>query len=287
MSSIGWKSGERWRTGDGGTRAAPPERFDPSGVNHRPRKRFGQHFLHDRGIIAKIVAAIDPRPLDAIVEIGPGLGALTAPLAERSAALQVIEIDRDLAARLEEAYPDVAVHCADVLEFDFTQLPERLRVVGNLPYNVSTPLLFRLAACAGRLRDAHFMLQKEVVDRMVASHSSAEYGRLSVMLQYRFEMRKLFDVKAGAFRPPPQVDSAFVRMTPHPLSMLGARNERLLGQVVTAAFTKRRKQLRNALAEVIGEADLQALGIDPKLRPENLSVADYVAVANAVAAGGT
>jgi 16S rRNA (adenine1518-N6/adenine1519-N6)-dimethyltransferase len=255
-------------------------------VNHRPRKRYGQHFLHDRGIIAKIVAAIDPDPGDAVAEIGPGLGALTEPLARRVANLAVIEIDRDLAAGLEKTHPAVAVHRADALEFDFAQLPERLRVVGNLPYNVSTPLLFRLAAWAGRLRDAHFMLQKEVVDRMVAAHSSPEYGRLSVMLQYRFQMRKLFDVKPGAFRPPPKVDSAFVRMTPHPPSMLGARDERLLGQVVTAAFTKRRKQLRNALADVIGEAELRALGLDPKLRPENLSVADYVAIANAVAARG-
>jgi len=231
-----------------------------AGVAHVPRKRFGQHFLHDRGAIAKIVAAVDPQPGDSLVEIGPGLGALTGPLAERVERLVAIEIDRDLAARLEEAHPALVVHRGDVLEFDFGRLPEDLRVVGNLPYNVSTPFLFRLAAQAGRLRDVHVMLQREVVDRMVARPSTPAYGRLSVMLQYRFAIAKLFDVKPGAFRPPPRVDSA---------------------RVVTAAFTKRRKQLRNALAEVIAEDGLRALGIDPKLRPENLSVADYVAIANA------
>jgi 16S rRNA (adenine1518-N6/adenine1519-N6)-dimethyltransferase len=171
-----------------------------------------------------------------------------------------------------------------VLEFDFARLGENLRVVGNLPYNVSTPLLFRLAAQAARLRDVHVMLQREVVDRMVAQPSTAAYGRLSVMLQYRFAIAKLFDVKPGAFRPPPKVDSAFVRLAPRAAGALAARDERTLARVVTAAFTKRRKQLRNALAGVIDEAGLRALGIDPRLRPENLAVADYVAIANAVGA---
>ena len=254
----------------------------PAGMRHVPRKRFGQHFLHDPGAIAKIVAAVDPRPGDSLVEIGPGLGALTGPMLGRAGRLVAIEIDRDLAARLETAHPALAVHRGDVLEFDFGGLPAGLRVVGNLPYNVSTPFLFRLAAFAGRLRDAHFMLQREVVDRMAARPSTAAYGRLSVMLQYRFAIAKLFDVKPGAFRPPPKVDSAFVRMVPLPASALGARDETLLARVVTAAFTKRRKQLRNALAGVIAEEDLRALGVDPKLRPENLSVADYVAIANVV-----
>jgi 16S rRNA (adenine1518-N6/adenine1519-N6)-dimethyltransferase len=262
--------------------AGPPR----AGGGHAPRKRFGQHFLHDRGVIAKIVAAVDPRPGDALVEIGPGLGALTGPLAERAGRLAAIEIDRDLAARLEETQPGLTVHRGDVLEFDFGCLPEGLRVVGNLPYNVSTPLLFRLAAQAGRLRDVHVMLQREVVDRMVARPSTAAYGRLSVMLQYRFAMEKLFDVKPGAFRPPPKVDSSFVRLVPLPACALGARDEARLARVVTAAFTKRRKQLRNALAEVADEAALRELGIDPKLRPENLSVADYVAIANAVGDSG-
>ena len=252
-----------------------------AGMGHVPRKRFGQHFLHDPGAIAKIVAAVDPRPGDTLVEIGPGLGALTAPLLERAGRLAAIEIDRDLAARLEEAHSSLTVHRGDVLEFDFGRLPAGLRVVGNLPYNVSTPFLFRLAAQAARLRDVHVMLQREVVDRMVARPSTAAYGRLSVMLQYRFAVEKLFDVKPGAFRPPPKVDSSFVRLVPLPAGALGARDAARLARVVTAAFTKRRKQLRNALAEVIDEAALRALGIDPKLRPENLSVADYVAIANA------
>jgi len=254
-------------------------------VTHVPRKRYGQHFLHDRGVIAKIVAAVDPQPDDAIVEVGPGTGALTGPLLDRVTRLEAIEIDRDLAARLEAEHPRLALHRGDVLRFDFARLPDRLRVVGNLPYNVSTPLLFRLVEVADRLRDAHLMLQKEVVDRMVAAPSTSEYGRLSVMLQYRFEMRKLFDVKRGAFRPPPKVDSAVVRLVPKPAAALVARDRATLARVVTAAFTKRRKQLRNALAGVIDEDGLRALGIDPRLRPENLGVPQYVAIANALGSG--
>jgi 16S rRNA (adenine1518-N6/adenine1519-N6)-dimethyltransferase len=249
---------------------------------HVPRKRFGQHFLRDPGAIAKILAAVDPRPGDRLVEIGPGLGALTGLLLERAGRLAAIEIDRDLADRLEADHPALEVHRGDVLEFDFARLPEDLRVVGNLPYNVSTPLLFRLAHYAGRLRDVHVMLQREVVDRMVARPSTSAYGRLSVMLQYRFAIAKLLEVKPGAFRPPPKVDSAFVRLVPLGAGALGAGDEAGLARVVTAAFTKRRKQLRNALAGVIDEAGLRALGIDPQLRPENLSVADYVAIANTV-----
>jgi 16S rRNA (adenine1518-N6/adenine1519-N6)-dimethyltransferase len=250
---------------------------------HRPRRRFGQHFLRDPGVIARIVAAIDPQPDDALVEIGPGLGALTVPLLQRVARLHVVELDRDLAARLRAAHPAdrIVVHEADALEFDFDTLPERLRIVGNLPYNISTPLLFRLVRYAGRLRDLHFMLQKEVVDRMVAGPSTAAYGRLSVMLQYRFEMAKLFEVKPGAFRPPPKVDSAVVRMVPRPAAALAARDDQALGRVVTAAFTKRRKTLRNALAGVADEPALRALGLDPRLRPENLGVEQYVRIANA------
>jgi len=252
---------------------------------HVPRKRYGQHFLHDRGVIAKIIAAVDPQPGDAIVEIGPGTGALTGPLLDRVTRLEAVEIDRDLAARLEAGHPRLVVHRGDVLRFDFGPLPDRLRVVGNLPYNVSTPILFRLVEVADRLRDAHLMLQKEVVDRMVAAPSTAEYGRLSVMLQYRFEMRKLFDVKPGAFRPPPKVDSAVVRLAPKPAAALVAGDRAAFARVVTAAFTKRRKQLRNALAGIVDEDGLRALGIDPRLRPENLGVPQYVAIANAVAAG--
>lgn len=252
---------------------------------HRPRKRFGQHFLHDRTVIARIVAAVDPGRDDAMVEIGPGRGALTGPLLERVARLSVVEIDRDLAGQLRASYPAdrLEVHETDALEFDFGALPAPLRVVGNLPYNISTPLLFRLAAFAPRLRDLHVMLQKEVVERMVAAPSSSAYGRLSVMLQYRFTIARLFDVGAGAFRPPPQVGSSVVRMVPRPAAALGARSEASLGRIVTAAFGKRRKQLRNALEGIVTEPQLVALGLSPALRPENLSVADYVAIANATA----
>jgi 16S rRNA (adenine1518-N6/adenine1519-N6)-dimethyltransferase len=253
-------------------------------VRHAPRRRFGQHFLHDPRVIARIVAAIDPRPDDALVEIGPGLGALTAPLLERVAQLHVVEIDRDLAERLRAAYPveRLAVHMGDALEFDFAALPAPLRVVGNLPYNISTPLLFRIAAFAPRLRDLHFMLQREVVDRMVAAPSTPDYGRLSIMLQYRFEIAKCFDVGPGAFRPPPQVDSAIVRLVPRPAAALGACDVDTLARVVTAAFTKRRKTLRNALSGVIDEPGMHSLGIDPRLRPENLAVDEYVRIANAI-----
>lgn len=253
-------------------------------MTHLPRKRFGQHFLHDGGVIAKIVAAIDPQHHDAMTEIGPGLGALTVPLLERVAHLHVVEVDRDLAARLtvEHDRSRLSVHRGDVLRFDFAQLPERLRVVGNLPYGVSTPLLFHLIGFAPRLRDLHFMLQREVVERMVAAPSTPDYGRLSVMLQYRFDMTKLFVVKPGAFRPPPKVDSAFVRMLPRPTAALRARDEQLLARVVTAAFSKRRKTLRNALDGMVEEAKLRALGIDPRLRPENLGFAQYIALANAI-----
>jgi 16S rRNA (adenine1518-N6/adenine1519-N6)-dimethyltransferase len=251
---------------------------------HAPRKRLGQHFLHDPGVVARIVTAIDPQPGDALVEIGPGLGALTGPLLERIAQLHVVEIDRDLAGRLRAAHPPerLVVHAADALRFDFGTLAAPLRVVGNLPYNISTPLLFRLAEFGARLRDLHFMLQREVVERMVAAPSSPEYGRLSVMLQYRFGMTRLFVVGAGAFRPPPKVESAVVRMVPRPAAALGARDEALLRRVVTAAFTRRRKTLRNALEGVANEATLRVLDIDPRLRPENLGVEDYIRIANAI-----
>ncbi|HSD61952.1 MAG TPA: 16S rRNA (adenine(1518)-N(6)/adenine(1519)-N(6))-dimethyltransferase RsmA [Burkholderiales bacterium] len=251
-------------------------------MGHVPRKRFGQHFLHEHGIIEKIVAAVDPRPGDLVVEIGPGLGALTRPLLDRLERLHVVELDRDLAQRLEAEFgPDrLAVHRADALEFDFGALGAGLRVVGNLPYNVSTPLLFHIARSAGRLRDLHFMLQREVVERMVAAPSTPEYGRLSVMLQYRFAMEKLFLVSPGCFRPPPKVESAMVRLVPLARPDPLALDEEMLAAAVTRAFTRRRKTLRNALAGVATEADLASVGINAGLRPENLSVADYVRIAN-------
>jgi len=241
--------------------------------SHRPRKRFGQHFLHDPGVVRRIIEAIAPAADDFIVEIGPGEGVLTRPLAERATRLEVIEIDRDLAAAL--AAERFKVHVADALEFDFGALPPGVRIVGNLPYNISTPLLFHLARFAGRLRDLHFMLQREVVERMVAPPSTPAYGRLSVMLQARFRMQKLFRVAAGAFRPPPRVESALVRLVPlaAPLD-LGAER---FADVVRQAFSARRKTLRNALG--LAAADFVALGLDPRLRPENLSPEDYVRVA--------
>lgn len=259
---------------------------------HPPRKRFGQHFLVSPGIIRKIVAAIAPHPGDTVVEIGPGLGALTAPLLERLDHLFVIEIDRDLIVRLRTRFPPerLTIHEGDALRFDFGALKGDgpLKIVGNLPYNISSPLLFHLTRFAGRIAEMHFMLQKEVVDRMVATPGSGAYGRLSVMLQYRFCMERLFIVPPGAFDPPPKVDSAVVRMIPLDLAKLGAdrtaRDETLFSRLVTAAFSQRRKMLRNTLREFGGEALLAAQGIAPTARAEELSVADYVRLANALAA---
>jgi 16S rRNA (adenine1518-N6/adenine1519-N6)-dimethyltransferase len=242
----------------------------------KTRKRFGQHFLHDPGVLRRIVEAIAPASGDTLVEIGPGEGALTRPLLERIGQLTAIEIDRDLAAKLAQEFPSrrLAVVSADVLDFDFSVLPSRLRLVGNLPYNISTPILFHLARFADRVRDMHFMLQLEVVQRMVAKHSTPEYGRLSVMLQTRFRMQKLFNVAPGAFRPPPKVDSAVVRLVPLPEKP--DWDQALLEKIVRQAFSARRKTLRNALP--LEQPDYEALGIDPQLRPENLSPADYVRI---------
>jgi len=229
--------------------------------SHRPRKRFGQHFLHDPRVLAHLVEVLSLSKDDFVVEIGPGEGALTYRLLDRVKTLEAIEIDRDLAARLDK----VKVHQADALEFDYSIFPQGVRLVGNLPYNISTPLLFHLARYADRVKDMHFMLQLEVVERMVAAPSTPAYGRLSVALQARFRMKKLFRVGKGAFRPPPKVESAVVRLEPlsRPLDV----NEELLRR----AFSARRKTLRNALPGV----DFAAAGIDPTLRPENLSPADY------------
>jgi len=248
----------------------------------KTRKRFGQHFLHDPGVLKRIVEAIDPAPGDAVVEIGPGEGALTRPLLERIGHLTAIEIDRDLAAGLAREFVSqrLTVVTADVLDFDFSVLPPGLRIVGNLPYNISTPILFHLARHAGRVRDMHFMLQREVVQRMVAQHSSPDYGRLSVMLQTRFKMQKLFNVAPGAFRPPPKVDSAVVRLIP--LAEKPNWDQAVLEKIVREAFSARRKTLRNALP--LEASEYQDLGIDPGLRPENLSPADYLRITKRVCA---
>jgi 16S rRNA (adenine1518-N6/adenine1519-N6)-dimethyltransferase len=254
----------------------------------KAKKRFGQHFLTDRHYLARIVEAIDPRPGDAMVEIGPGTGILTEPLAGKVQPLHVVEIDRGLAADLRARFPAdrVVVHECDALEFSFDSLPGDLRVVGNLPYNVSTPLLFRVAAIADRVRDCVFLLQKEVVERMVAEPDTAAYGRLSVMLQYRFAMGLALHVPPGAFTPPPKVESAVVRMKPLPANRVRARDEALFARVVASAFEQRRKTLRNAVRSLVPEAAFAAAGIDPKRRGETLSVAEFVKLADAATRAG-
>jgi 16S rRNA (adenine1518-N6/adenine1519-N6)-dimethyltransferase len=255
-------------------------------LRHVPRKRFGQHFLADEAAIAAIVAAIAPRAEDRMVEIGPGLGALTRPLAGRLTHLHVVEIDRDIVARLrsEFAASRVTVHEGDALRFDFGALGPRLRVVGNLPYNISTPLLFHLARHAAAIEDIHVMLQREVVERMVAAPSTPEYGRLSVMLQYRFEMEPVLAVPAGAFRPVPRVESAVVRMAPYAPLPHPAADEAAFGRIVAAAFSRRRKTLRNALQSYFRSGDFERVGVDAGLRAQDLRVEDFVRLANA--AGG-
>jgi 16S rRNA (adenine1518-N6/adenine1519-N6)-dimethyltransferase len=230
-------------------------------------------------VLERILNAVAPSKDDCIVEIGPGEGALTGPLLEKVAKLEVIEVDRDLASSLAAAFPPwkLTVHCADALKFDFARFPPGMRIVGNLPYNVSTPLLFHLARFADRVRDMHFMLQREVVERMVAAPSTPAYGRLSVSLQTRFLMKNLFSVSPGAFRPPPKVESAVVRMLPLEAAATGDTDEEVLADILRRAFSARRKTLRNALG--LPPQDWAILGIDPGLRPEALSPAQYVRIA--------
>ena len=253
----------------------------------RAKKRFGQHFLTDAYYLRRIVEAIAPSTSDAMAEIGPGTGILTDELAKVVEVLHVVEIDRDLAARLRRRFsPDrVVVHEADALDFDFTALPAPLRVVGNLPYNVSSPVLFRMVAIAERVADCTFMLQKEVVDRMVAAPGTAEYGRLSVMLQYRFAMERVLDVPPEAFTPPPKVDSAVVSMRPLAGDRPRARDEDRFSRLVSAAFMQRRKTLRNAARAVAGEESFVSARIDPGRRGETLSVAEFITLADACATG--
>ena len=250
----------------------------------RVRKRFGQHFLTDRHYIARIVSAVAAEGDDVMVEIGPGAGAITEPLLGKLNHLHAVEIDRDLAAALRARFPDdkLTLYEADVLAFDFSVLGPRFRAVGNLPYNISTPFLFHLAAFADQLVDGTFMLQKEVVDRMVAAPDSAAYGRLSVMLQYRFQMKRMFDVPPGAFTPPPKVDSAIVRMVPLPANRLRAVSEERFANFVSAGFGQRRKTLGNTLKPYLPAVAISALGIDPKRRAETLSVAEFIALSDHV-----
>jgi 16S rRNA (adenine1518-N6/adenine1519-N6)-dimethyltransferase len=253
-------------------------------MKHVARKRFGQNFLTDDNVLHNIIAAIAPHRGEAMVEIGPGLAAMTALLLKELDHMHVVELDRDLVARLEKAYPRerLTVHAGDALKFDFGSIPvpagQKLRVVGNLPYNISSPLLFHLAEYAQQVEDQHFMLQKEVVERMVAEPGSKTYGRLSVMLQWRYDMELMFVVPPTAFDPPPQVDSAIVRMIPKrpPLAVDGAR----LQAVVQKAFSQRRKVIRNCVAGMFTEAQLVEAGIDPGARPETVGLEQYVALAN-------
>lgn len=254
-------------------------------AGHQARKRFGQNFLHDPGVIEQIIRAINPKPDDAIVEIGPGLGALTEEILAVNPRLQVVELDRDLIPVLRTKffnYPEFRIHEADALKFDFSELmvDRPLRIIGNLPYNISTPLIFHLLAQADVVQDMHFMLQKEVVQRMAAVPGDNNYGRLGIMTQYFCKVQPLFEVGSGAFRPAPKVDSAIVRLVPHRTLPHPAKDLATLQAVVRTAFNARRKTLRKALGGMVSVAQLQNLGINDGLRPENLALADYVAIAD-------
>ncbi len=252
---------------------------------HRARKRFGQNFLRDPGVISRIVRAIAPRAGDHLVEIGPGQGALTEELVDSGGRLDVIELDRDLVPRLREQFAgadNFHIHQGDALNFDFASLKgeQPLRVVGNLPYNISTPLIFHLLEQQQHIRDMHFMLQKEVVERLAAEPGSKNYGRLGVMAQYYCRVQNLFEVPPEAFTPRPKVQSAIVRLQPHAELPHPARDVRMLQRVLREAFNQRRKTLRNALKNLISEQQLSELGIDPSVRPERLTLAEFVAIAN-------
>lgn len=252
-------------------------------MKHRARKRFGQHFLTDTGVIDAIVDAVRPNADDTVVEIGPGLAAITTPLLAQCGEMHLIELDRDLAARLRQQFADderVVVHEADALKFDFSELGDNLRVVGNLPYNISTPLLFHLLDYRDQITDMHFMLQKEVVARMAAGPGSKAYGRLGIMLGCYFDIEALFDVDRLSFEPPPDVTSAIVRLTPLPAGTYDIDDVTKLSQLVATAFSQRRKTVRNALRKVADESILETVGIDPGLRPEAISIAQYVNLAN-------
>jgi 16S rRNA (adenine1518-N6/adenine1519-N6)-dimethyltransferase len=251
---------------------------------HQPRKRFGQSFLVDAHYVTRIVDAIAPKRGDNLVEIGPGLAALTRPLVAAAGHLAAIEIDRDLAARLSAEFSaeELTLHVADALEFDFGALGPSLRVVGNLPYNISSPLLFHVAQFESRIADVHVMLQREVVARMTAEPATPDYGRLTVMLQARFRVTRLFTVPAGAFRPAPKVESAVARLVPLGASRPQINDAALFARIVAAAFGQRRKTLRNALSELCDEHALTHAGVDPTARGEVLGVADFVRLANAL-----
>ena len=253
-------------------------------MKHLAKKRFGQNFLTDQSIISSLIEAINPLQNQLIIEIGPGLGALTKPLLKKINHLHVVEIDRDIVSWMQNEYSSAAltIHNIDALKFDFTTFGENLRVVGNLPYNISTPILFHLLDNVSCITDMHFMLQKEVVERMVASPSTPAYGRLSVMLQYHLAMEYLITVPPEAFEPAPKVESAFVRCVPHATLPFVAKDQKHFAKIVMAAFGQRRKTLRNTLKGLLDDNGFVALGIDSQKRAENLSVADFVLISNSL-----
>jgi 16S rRNA (adenine1518-N6/adenine1519-N6)-dimethyltransferase len=259
---------------------------------HTPRKRFGQNFLHDSFIISSILDCIQANSDDHWVEIGPGMGALTTPLVKKGLRLDLIELDRDLVALLTDKFKHVnnlKVHSADALRFDFSSLVEgneKLRVIGNLPYNISTPLMFHLLESTGVIEDMHFMLQKEVVDRICAGPGNKQYGKLSIMMQYYCETEWLFDVPPESFDPKPKVMSAIVRLIPHPQPSVDVDVSKLY-RVVTEAFSQRRKTLRNSLQKLLTEEQIVTQDINPTLRAENLSLNDFAKLANLLSAAET
>ena len=256
-------------------------------MKHIARKRFGQNFLTDQAVLYDIIRAIDPKPDDTMVEIGPGLGAMTRLLLERLPQLHVVELDRDLVARLQKTFDPkkLIVHAGDALKYDFASIPvapgRKLRVVGNLPYNISSPLLFHLTQIAPQVQDQHFMLQREVVERMVAAPGGKTYGRLSVMLQWRYRMELMFIVPPAAFEPPPRVESAIVRMLPIEQPLVCDQSK--LERIVLKAFSQRRKVLRNCVAGLFTENELIDAGVNPQALPETVPLEQFVTLANRLA----
>jgi 16S rRNA (adenine1518-N6/adenine1519-N6)-dimethyltransferase len=251
---------------------------------HQPRKRFGQHFLHDRNVVEKIINAVNPQPGQTIVEIGPGLGAITLSLLDRIGELHVIELDRDLAKIISDQCKNIGklyLHNADALEFDFCKISEKsIRVIGNLPYNISTPLIFHLLDQLECISDMVFMLQEEVVDRMNADPGTRTYGRLSVMVQAQCRVQKLFHVGPGSFNPPPKVESAIVKLVPHKTPVTDIKNHDTFNIIVRESFNQRRKTLRNAIKNFLDTKQIESLEIDPGMRPEQLTIQQFAKLSN-------
>ncbi len=255
-------------------------------LGHQAKKRFGQNFLHNDMVISSIVDAINPKPTDNLIEIGPGLGALTEPVIERAGKLSVVELDRDLAHRLRHhpfLAPHLTIHETDALQFDFSQLvteDKPLRIFGNLPYNISTPLIFHLLSFKDQVKDMHFMLQKEVVERMAASPNCKAYGRLSIMTQYQCQVIPVMEIGPEAFKPAPKVDSAIVRLLPHTKISNPVKDLKVLNTVCLTAFNQRRKTIRNSFKKLLSAEQLTHLNIEPSLRAENLSIDEFIKLAN-------